>query len=143
MKKILLVIMLLFLTSCDLEDEFNAYSKDIQKEKVWVFAEFALTREDEEIDSYYYYGKASKSLYDAIKANQIHSGFISLDDVRYWNQKDIIVEYADEENVGEIVFRIEDIARIILINTPPVVGKGYEQYEEDSSVIESSSSVEE
>ncbi len=63
MKKIILISFLLFLSACDLEDEFSAYSKSVDKEKVWVFAEFSTPREGDKIDSYYYYGKVSNSLY--------------------------------------------------------------------------------
>lgn len=124
---------ILFISGCNLE-EAQAIKDNASTEKVWAFIQFNVPLKDDEMEDYYYYGAISKPLYTSIKNNTLNSGFILMDDVKYWGNDDLIHEYADGENVGEIIFRIEDIRKIELVNTKPVVGKGSEQFEEEKPV---------
>lgn len=116
-------------------EEVHALNNNLSQEKVWVFAHFNVPEEDQKIDSFYYYGRISKSLYNAIKLNKIKQGFILLDDVMYWGNDDLIHEYADDELEGELVFRIEDIKRIKLVNKKPGTEEDAEQAEEEEKAV--------
>ena len=148
MKYILILLVALAFVGCDAKSEIAALSAMSGNEKVWIFAQFNVREEKDGLESYYYYGKVSKSLYEAISRNNINKGFVLLEDAKYWGNNDLIYEYKDIENSGDIVFRIENIAKINLVNIEPIVGKGLEQFKErpdkkalplkNSSVIEKS-----
>lgn len=101
-------------------------------EKVWIFAQFNVPEEGEKIESYYYYGLITQSLYKEIKENRAGNAFITLEKVRYWGKEGKIHEYADNEFSGEIVFRVEDIRKIQLINVEPKIGLGSEQFDNNN-----------
>ena len=141
MKNICLaVLVVLFVSGCNL-DEANAINDNTSEEKVWVFIQFHVPLKNKKIKDYYYYGKISEPLYVRIKGNRINTGFILLDDVKYWGGDDLIHEYADGENEGEIVFRIEDIRKIELVNKKPVAGRGSEQFELKEKLTEDKSKL--
>lgn len=120
MKKFLLFLSLIVaLSGCNLSEEAQATSENTTENKVWVFAQFNVETENDGLETYYYYGEISGPLYKKIKANQISSGFIHLDKVKYWDNEDIVREYKDEESAGDILFRIEDIRRLELIDQVP------------------------
>jgi len=58
-------------------------------------------------------------LYQRIADNEIQSGFILLENVKFWCTDDLVHDYADNELSGELIFPIEDIHRIELINQRP------------------------
>ncbi len=118
---ILLVACFLFLSGCRVGDEIDTATKNISSERVWVFAQFNVPEENDGLESYYYYGNVAKPLFDAISDNQISDGFIMLKQVRYWGDDDRVHEYKDEQDSGEIIFRIADIRRIKLINQDPLL----------------------
>jgi len=129
MRKLCIAIMLVISVSgCNLEEVY-AITDNFNDKKIWVFVQINVPLKGEKFEDYFYYGKISEPLYTRIKTNRINSGFILLDDVMYWGQDDLIHEYADEENEGEIVFRIEDIKKIELVNKKPDAGRGSEQFE--------------
>jgi len=127
--KALWLVILLAISGCDAEQEVTAVNNNLDNEKVWVFAQFNVREEKDDLESYYYYAKISKSLYTQISENKLHQGFILLNDVKYWGKHDVIYNYEDGENSGQLVFRIEDIAKIDLVKVEPIVGKGTEQFE--------------
>ena len=114
---------------CGAKDEITSLSTLRDSKKVWVFAQFNINDENG-MDSYYYYGEISKNLYETIATNNIQTGFILLENVKYWGEDDIIYDYKDEEDSGELIFRIEDIVKVDLLNKAPVTGKSTEQTEE-------------
>ncbi len=109
--------------------EVTALKSHADTEKVWVFAQFNVIEEKDVLDTYYYYGEISKSLYQLISENKLNEGFILLEGVKYWGNDDLIHNYKDGENSGDLVFRIEHLAKLDLINVAPVIGKGIEQFE--------------
>jgi hypothetical protein len=123
-------LVLFLLIGCDAKSEVSALSAMGDEEKVWVFAQFNVREDKDGMDSYYYYGMVSKNIYQAIRRNKIHGGFILLERVKYWGDDDLIYEYKDRDFSGEIVFRIEDLVRIRLVRNEPIAGKGSEQFEE-------------
>ncbi|SMF22834.1 hypothetical protein SAMN02745866_01450 [Alteromonadaceae bacterium Bs31] len=135
MKRVVSIVVLLSLVACDLQSEVDALSSMRDKELVWVFAQFNVREESDGLESYYYYGQVSKKLYQAVSYNEISSGFILLKNARYWGENDLIYEYKDIKNSGDIVFRIENIVKVELINVEPIAGKGYEQFEEPKDVV--------
>ena len=103
-------------------------------ERVWAFLQVNVPEEESGVESYYYFAQISETLYQGVSQNQILEGFILLENVRYWGTDDLIYDYKDIEYAGEIVFRIEDIKRISLVNKEPVVGMGYEQYQTEEEL---------
>lgn len=136
---IFLMLSVLALSACNLE-ELQSVKDNISEEKVWVFAQFNVPEKDGKFEEFFYYGKVSKPLYESIKKNKIKNGFILLDDVMYWGREDLIYEYADNENEGELIFRIEDLRKMVLVVKAPVAGKGVEQFETatDKKIINAS-----
>ncbi len=130
MKYLITIGILILLLGCDLQSEISAIDSMRDMEKVWVFAQFNVKEENDGLESFFYYGKVSKKLYEAISYNEIGSGFILLKNVKFWGKKDLIYDYKDIENSGELIFRIENIAKMKLVNIEPVAGKGLEQFEE-------------
>ena len=132
MRIILISLALLTLLGCDKNSELDAIKNSLSTEKVWVFTQINVREEADGIDSYYYYGKVSKATYQAISENRLTQGFLLLEEVKYWGNDDLINEYRDYENSGQLVFRIQDIQKIDLINVEPIAGKGIEQFRDSS-----------
>ena len=125
------------LSACNIDSEYRAlHAMGNDGKKVWAFMQFNVQEEEDGLESYYYYAEISESLFRSISTNQITEGFMLLENVKYWGQDDLIYDYRDIEYSGEIVFRIEDIKRISLVNRAPEVGRGYEQFEEQSNSTE-------
>lgn len=134
MKHLITIIILMSLIGCDVQSEARAINSMMDKDKVWVFAQFNVREESDGLESYYYFGQMSKKLYDSIAFNEIESGFILLESVKYWGAEDLIYDYKDVEKSGEIIFRIENIVKVSLVNIAPVAGKGLEQFEEQEGL---------
>lgn len=131
MKRILTVLICsLVLQGCNFTSEVTAFNDNLQEPRIWAFIQFNVPEEGTKIDSYYYFAEVSEKLFDKIKTNSLNHGFIYLQDVRYWGQDDVIYQYRDNENHGDLVFRIEDIRVIKRVNSAPIIGKGIEQYDE-------------
>ena len=125
----MIIILLFSVVGCNAEQEVQALNSNLNNEKVWVFAQFNVREEADGLESYYYYAKITKSLYNEISQNKLQKGFIYLESVKYWGENDLIYDYADGENAGELIFRIEDIAKIDLVKVEPIIGKGIEQFD--------------
>ena len=119
-----LSIFFLFLSACNVE-EFDAISELDDKEKIWVFIQFNVARENGTIKDYFYFGKINASLYDKITKNKIRKGFIRLTNIRFWNNDDMIESTEDDIYDNEMVFRIEDIKKIDLVKREPSIGYKY------------------
>lgn len=128
-KTIAITTLLILLSACRASDEMYALETESDTALTWAFIQFVVPEDNGETEAYYLYGQVSKRLLDSIANNRIEHGFIFLKNVRYWGDNNIIHEYRDGENTGELVYRIEDIRRIKLIRTEPKVGMGYEQFE--------------
>lgn len=126
MKKfITLGLFLILLQGCNLEQELTAINGNLDDEKIWVWAQINVPEEGDKIDTYYYFGKASKTLFNGIADNSIKTGFILLKDIRYWNDDSVIEEYDDEIDDDVMVFRIENIVHIIKMKRTPEPGFQY------------------
>jgi hypothetical protein len=117
------------LCACNGQQEIAALNADGSAPQVWVFTQINVPEENGEMESYYYYARVAKPLYERISSNQQQSGFITLRDVHYWDDDDHMHAYRDIADHGELVFRIEDIRSIKLQNRAPVVGQNYQEYE--------------
>ncbi|BDY04470.1 hypothetical protein [Ferrimonas sp. YFM] len=142
MRYLLTGLVALLLAGCNLGDEAQTIKSFADGEKVWVFAQFNVREETDDLESYYYYAQISKSLYEAMANNEINSGFIYLENVRYWGEDDIVHEYRDSQNSGEIIFRIENTVKVDLVAAEPIVGQGLEQFDEPASKSEQQAELE-
>jgi hypothetical protein len=131
LKYLLFIIFLFSATGCGGNQEIEAVQSNINTEKVWVFIQLNVKEENNGLESYYYYAKISKKIYQKISQNTLQNGFIFLENVKYWGDNDLIYDYEDAENTGYLIFRIEDISKIDLIKVEPIVGKGIEQFDLD------------
>jgi len=132
-KSTLFAFMFFGLIACDtLEQEVAAAvnASNDEGEKIWVFTQFNVPEEGDKIESYYYFGEVSESLYSKIKNNQVSTGYLELKNVRYWGSDDLIHEYRDAIYDGNLLFRIEHNVRISVLRAAPIVGKGDEQFDE-------------
>lgn len=129
MKYIVLFVFAVSLMGCNLQSEAQALNSMRDSEKVWVFAQFNIDQEDDDLETYYYYGLVAKKLYKAIAYNEIESGFMLMEEVKYWSD-DLIHDYEDGESAGELVFRIEDVVKMELIKVEPIAGQGSDQFDE-------------
>ena len=123
-------ILLALFTTLALSGCFSQASPDTSGETVWGFFHINIVHEDDDLESYYYYGQVAKPLLEQIQNNEVNKGFILLKNVKYWGNDNIIHLYEDGENTGDLIFRIEDIVKIKLVKNTPVEGQGYEQFEE-------------
>lgn len=130
---VLFLVVGLFLTACKVEDELKALAEFRDSEKIWIFSQFNVEQDNNEIEDYYYFGQVNKSLYEKIRANRISNGFIVLENVRYWASDDTIRSVTDELYLDEMVFRIEDIKKIDLIGNEPELGFKYPDEDEEQS----------
>ena len=122
MKHTILISFVFLLAACNSGDELSAVSKLGSQARIWAYMQFNIPEENEQIESYYYFAEVSEELFNQISANQINHGFISLNNVKYWGENDNIVDYADDEYSGNLVFRIENIERIERMNGELVFG---------------------
>ena len=129
-RKLVLVLMSCTLFACDLVKEADAINENLDAKTIWIFAQINVPQKDNKVEDYYYYARVSESLFQRIKDNEIEKGYIFLEDIKYWGDNDLIYDYADNEDVGSMLFRIEDIRRIRLIKTEPKAGMGSEQFDD-------------
>lgn len=129
MRKIAMTIMLLALlnsmSGCKLSDEIESISEFKSSEKIWIFSQINVNRKNNKIEEYFYYGQINKSLYEKIKAQKIKHGFFAIENVRYWTTDNKIAAFSDDMSSGELLFRIEDIRKIELQKSGPVIGYKY------------------
>lgn len=120
--KVIILILAAMLSGCNIADELCAAEAITEKNNIWAFLHFNVPEESGKSESYYYYGKISKSLYEKINSNTISSGFIHLEDVRYWGEDDLVHEYEDNEYSGDLLFRIEHVVRVKILKMDPMLG---------------------
>ncbi|HEY9036703.1 MAG TPA: hypothetical protein VIM96_08345 [Pseudomonadales bacterium] len=116
------VLLAVVLLGCDARTDIQASDANNAHEKIWVFVQINVPEEDGGVESYYYYGQIPQKTYDGISQNVFDKGFILLENVKYWGNDDLLHEYKDDENTGDLVYRIEDIRRIKRVHTVPDVG---------------------
>ena len=119
--KVLLLCVFTLLSGCRFSEEVDAATSNISEERVWVFAQFNVPEENDAMETYYYYGSMAQPMYDKVVNNEVESGFILLKQVRYWGDDDRVHDYKDSEDLGNLIFRIEDLRRVKLINQDPLL----------------------
>ena len=119
--KVLLLCVFTLLSGCRFSEEVDAATSNISEERVWVFAQFNVPEENDAMETYYYYGSMAQPMYDKVVNNEVESGFILLKQVRYWGDDDRVHDYKDSEDSGNLIFRIEDLRRVKLINQDPLL----------------------
>ncbi len=143
-KYIFIVLALISIEGCALDDISELANID-DGSTVWVFTQFNVPEEKDVIESYWYFGEVSQKIYTDISTNKISGGFITLKDAKYWGDDDKVYAYADEESVGDLVFRIEDVRKIELLKDEPEVhsdkkgeSENLENNEGSESIVEDS-----
>ena len=111
-------------TTCESK---SIITQSIDEDTMWIFAHFNVQEKDD-LEDYYYFGRVNEDLYLEIIDGQIESGFILLRDVRYWNTENELQEYEDEMDVGDVVFRVQDIVKMT-----PQKGDPLELHEQQES----------
>ncbi|WP_250657527.1 hypothetical protein [Alkalimarinus coralli] len=134
--RVIIFVLAAFLSGCNIADELCASDAVADKKQLWVFMQFNVPEEGEKIESYYYFGKISGSLYEKISSNAKSSGFVKLEDVRYWGEDDLVHEYRDNEYTGELVFKIEHLARVKVLKMDPMLGFKESELDDAAPVVE-------
>ena len=119
----------LLLAGCGADQELQSIERGNLEPSVWVFAQINVPAEEDELESYYYFARVSRALYDDVSQNKLEQGFALLREVHYWDNDDRIRAYRDEADEGELVFRIEDIRKLTLLRRGPVVGLDSTEFE--------------
>ncbi len=131
MKSLFCLLSCLLLVGCgELSQELLSLKSSVDGEKQWIFVQLSVDEHDiGQPRSYYYYGKVSSSMYEAIASNTLQDGFLFLEQVMYWGNDDLIHEYEDAQYSGDLIFRVADVVKVESIKQAPVAGVGYEQFE--------------
>lgn len=135
--KLLFFLAILFLNACKLDSEAEAIGANLGDETIWVWTQFNVPEEHNRTESYYYYARINKGLYNGIINNKIEEGFILLRDVRYWNTEDVIEIYDTDLEKGNVTFRIEHIVHMVEVKKPPVAGYKYDDNDPLPELIDS------
>ena len=139
--RIILLLVISPLAACQVDQP----SKQDQA-LVWVFCQFNIPQEDNEIETNWYFGSVSKDLYNKITNNELDKGFITLADVHYWTDteefEDVIEYYEDDYYTGTLSFRIEHIADIAEMTGPFEAGFSYNKPVNSESTAEASETSE-
>ncbi len=119
---IYLVFLCVFFAGCNLSEEVEAIEANDNSKRIWIFAQFNVPEEKDALETYFYFGEVPEKLYQKISTNRIKSGFILLENVRYWGKDDKIYELRGKGYSGDVLFRIEDIRKLERVVTEPKVG---------------------
>ena len=120
MKKLITVyyaVSLLLFSGCDLESTTVQIQQYGDGKTMWVSFHFNIPEEDK-VAAYYYIGRIKEQMYELIVDGEIKEGMLLLRDVRYWDE--VYKEYEDDEYSGDIVFRVEHIAKMIPVKGDPM-----------------------
>jgi protease II len=124
---IFMLLLFVLLGGCDRTQQ-SSISYENSKQKTWVYLE--IKSKGEETDyRYYLYGEIKKQLFFDISNNVIESGFFMISDVKYYDDNNLVANYADDLYTGTLVFRIEDIQMIKELKKAPDVGLGPNEIE--------------
>lgn len=123
-KIVYILLAFLVLSACQFETGDDPVVEKPER-YIWVFAQFNVPEEENKTYSYWYYGKIRESLYESIAHNTIKIGFLLLSETHYWRD-DTLIPYEDDDDTGELIFRIEDIRRITRIKRLPKVPAQHE-----------------
>jgi hypothetical protein len=119
-----LLIFLLLLTGCQSGESNRTYQNDLETR--WVYVEVKTDNGDTDY-FYYLFGRMKARLFEDISNNTINEGFFLISEAKYYDDNGLIADYADDLYSGSLVFRIEEIKMLKLLNKQPVVGLGSDQ----------------
>ncbi len=134
MRKILILLALVCLTSCKVGEEASAVVTQLAPAEQWAFLHFNVPYgNDGKVDSYYFYARVSGELLKQVANLELKTGFIMLHDTIYFSEtQQMYLNYADEQSSGQILFRIEDLVHAELRNKPPEVNVSSAQESTDA-----------
>ncbi|GGD27006.1 hypothetical protein [Flavobacterium orientale] len=117
--RIFTIVLTLSLTSCNKptpSEEQPIPETDTYNQWVYITIETVLTRDT---TTYFYYGKINDQVMKRLnKGNE--TGHFTLKDIRYLDNDDLLELYEDEFTTGDLIFRVQDIARIQLLKKDPI-----------------------
>ena len=121
MKYIVLILsIVVLLSACD-QMTNSAKSYENSHKKIWTYVE--VKSEDESSDyRYFLFGEMKENLFIDISNNVIESGFFMLESVKYYDNNNLVANYANDLYTGNLVFRIEDIQMIKKMKKAPLIG---------------------
>lgn len=135
MKKTLLKILISFIILFSIikcNTPVNSH-EDKSENYQWVFISIeSVTKED--ISDYFYFGQVKENVLDNINKNNT-SGYFTIKNVRFLNDSDKLEVYADSTFIGEMIFRIKDIAKVDLLNKDPILTYKYDELAENSKKL--------
>jgi len=126
LRTLFLVLLFSFsLTGCGQDAQAPVTMPAEPDTQIWVYTQFNVPEEGQALESYWYYGRMSKALYQKLYTNKVDSGFMRLTDVHYWSDS-AIYPYEDDDYQGEMLFKIEDLRKINVVKRLPVIEEQHE-----------------
>jgi len=98
---------------------FSACSFNRPVKLKWAFVEVEKITFDD-TTNYYYYGQLNQKLVTLIDKNTNPKGFFTLRNIRYIDTQNLLEVYADSIYSGTLVFRIQDIIRLEILQNDPI-----------------------
>lgn len=92
----------------------------ISKDRTWVYVELETVTFDD-TTNYYYFGQMKQDLLESFDKVQELKGLFTLTNVRYYGDNDIVTLYSDERDKGLLIFKIDDIVKIDVLNRDPML----------------------
>lgn len=121
MNKVILCFALAFMLSACEPMKMSARSYENCQNTLWVYIEIQSNGNESDY-RYFLFGEMKESLLNDISNNVIESGFFMLSSVKYYDNNNLVANYADDEYTGNMVFRIEDIQMIKKMKKAPQIG---------------------
>ncbi len=91
----------------------------ISKNRTWVYVELEVVTTSD-TSNYYYYGQMKQDLLESFDKVEETKGLFTLTNVRYYDNNDVIIPYADETDKGLLIFRLKDILKIEVLKEDPM-----------------------
>lgn len=97
----------------------NTVVDNSTKETTWVYVETSKII-NKDTTNYYLYGKMKSSLLDKINSKEDTEGIFQINKVRFVNDDDLIEVYEDNDQLGSLFFRIQNINYLTVYKRDPI-----------------------
>ena len=114
--KFSIITLILFFCSCS---TFVNQEELKPENKKWVYLEILNIMKGDSTN-YYLYGKINNSILTKINKNEKSSGLFKFSEIRFINDDDLFEIYEDENDSGDLYFRIENIKKISVYKRDPI-----------------------
>lgn len=114
-KSLILSISITIFSSC----MNNTIVDNTTTEATWVYVETEKIV-NKDTTNYYLYGQMKSSLLDKINSKEDTDGIFQINKVRFLNDDDLIEVYEDDDQLGRLFFRIQNINYLTVYKRDPI-----------------------